>query len=153
MKTTTLLMNKSKKDTEVYRKAYAFIQQLIPKIKEDLNQKLSFLETVEPVVNLENYSPRISIKFKPKGKEEAESGVLVRLGLGYEEELKRNQEQISLIITEIAKRYDLNARAGIFENVRVTIEKNKCSKRVYSRGLGEYTLQPHYEQFRDNKIK
>ncbi len=150
MKTTKSLANRVERTTEateVYERAFEFIKRVAPIIERELNQGASFLETVEPNVNVGEYPPRISIKLRPKSKDAAESKALLTGGIGYSDEIIRNQSRVSLIISEIAKKNGLNAKAGRVEYVGITRNGKTHAQRVYSREDGEYTLYPKYQQF------
>lgn len=118
-----------------WKKIEKYLQQTLPDLDKSLSQKLGFLRGVESIVYLDDYPPRLSIRFETKEK------------IG-ERLLKRNQEKISLIIEELSKKYNLEAKAGIFSTeVSSIVGGRKYCKRFYSYKIGEYTLQPFCKKF------
>jgi len=135
-------------------KMMEFIKGEFHPLESDLEHALSDLQTVQPILSAQDYFPRFSLQFFPKGmiKGKLVDNLKVRFewDLAYEiekndisllsnqrKELKKNEQKISQIISELTKKYNLIAESGI-----VIMKK-------YIQGPGWYTLKPKWNNFRE----
>lgn len=128
-----------------------FMETTFPKLESDLEKALPDLQTIQPILSAQNYCPRFSLQFFPKGMikgrlinnlRDEEANLFYEIECSnvplltfQEKELKDKQQRISLTIAEIGRKYNLIARPGIIVLRKVHF------------GLGCYTLAPKYNNF------
>jgi hypothetical protein len=118
-----------------WEKVLEFTEEIFPKLRPNLESALSNLNLQKsyPLLGIDDYPPRISLSFyKREGFFEEEK----------EKELKEKQTEISQIVADLAKRYDLEASAGVFFR-----DNHRGARRYFTKGLGDYTFKLNYKQF------
>jgi len=134
-----------------WEKILRFVEETFPVLESDLEDTLSDLQTVQPILSAQNYPTRFSLQFFPIGMTkgrliddlrdkpanlfyEIEISNVELLGF-QEKELKNKQEKISLTVSKIGKKHNLIPYKGIIILDRLFLKSET------------YTFKPKYGEF------